>query len=267
MRQPGCDIGVDHQADLCDRYGEYRRNHLPDNPPHASILKSTNDMDGNTRQHTDFDKRRYLDTQLQQAADKHGKGQRQHRLFQIRRDKKRSDDKRYIEQYRREGRHPEFTPGIEYTACQRHQRHEQDVREHDPRHQYGQVENIPLVTETGRDQIHHDRRSDNPDDANKNENPHQCSRNLVHQLARRLFTLLVDVFGKNGDKCLGERAFRKQSSQQVGNAERDEKRIGETGCAKRPSYQQLTNQPCDTREHGHAGDGQQCLEQVHGAAL
>jgi len=75
------------------------------------------------------------------------------------------------------------------------------------------------------------------------------------------------VFGEDGHEGLRERALGEQAPQQVGQAERDVEGIGEIRGAEGGGKQAFTQQSGDARHHGHAGDGGEGLEQIHGPRL
>jgi len=75
---------------------------------------------------------------------------------------------------------------------------------------------------------------------------------MIDQAARGRFALLVLVFGQYGNESLGKGAFCKQSAQQVGDAEGDEKSVGVGRSAKCAGYQKLADQAGYPGHHRHA---------------
>ena len=86
---------------------------------------------------------------------------------------------------------------------------------------------------------------------------------MVNEAFGFSFASLVLVFAQNRYECLREGAFGKHSSQQVGEFEGDEERIGHQACAKRAGDDKVANESEDAGEQCHAADGNEGFEQVH----
>ena len=120
--------GVEHQVDLRHRRAEHARPHEPEDASHAGVGKAH----PGPRQIAERGQGRQLPQQLQQAADDHADGQRQHRHVQARRQPDRGADHRQVQEQRRQRRREVAPEGVEHAADRRRQRHQRQVPEGDP---------------------------------------------------------------------------------------------------------------------------------------
>ena len=82
----------------------------------------------------------------------------------IRREKHRGADDRDVEQDRRDGGNGELPVDVEHAARERHERHEEEVREHDPDHFRRQLDLAGRAREAGGERVDEPRRGENADE-------------------------------------------------------------------------------------------------------
>ena len=261
------DIGIDHQADLRGRHGKHRRSHFLQYLLHAGVAQAGQRVARDAWQHADLHQGRNLDRDLQQAAGEYRDRHRVNRLRQVRRKEQHADDEGQVQQYRRHRRNPEFAPGVEDAAGQRHERHEADVWKHHACHHHRGVKGIRVVAEAGGDQVYHHWRGGDAKQGDDQHRPDHRGGHVVGQFLGGGAALPALVFSQDRHERLRKGAFGKQPAQQVGNAEGDVEGVGVGGSAEGPGKQDLADQTGDARQHRHAGDGCQGFMQVHGAAL
>ena len=112
----------------------------------------------------------------------------------MRREENRRADHRDIEQYGRERRRGKVFPCIQNPRGERDQRHENDVREHDLRHDARVLVALRADLHRAGHDPHHARYAHNAQNGDQRHHPKQQSRGAIHQylglrLAVRRFAL------------------------------------------------------------------------------
>jgi hypothetical protein len=83
----------------------------------------------------------------------------------------------------------------------------------------------------------------------------------------RIVSQPVLVFRQNRHESLRERAFGKQTTQQVWDFESDEKCVGEQSRTEYAGNEGIAHESENTREQGHAAYRSEGFEKVHGQNL
>ena len=200
---------------------------------------------------------------MHDARDEHRPGQHQDRRVEIGREPQRAADEADIEQDRREGRHPELVVGVEDARRDRHQRDEENVRRGDLQQPHGEIELLRVLGEAGRADIDQDRRGDDADQRHREQDQRQHGGDVIDQQFGFVVPAPVTVFAENRHERLRERALGEQAAQQVGQLERDEKRIRRRARAEDPRDQHIAHKGEDARKQCQAADGGEGFKEVH----
>jgi hypothetical protein len=87
--------------------------------------------------------------------------------------------------------------------------------------------------------------------------------NVIDEQARVVLAAPVLVFREDRHEGLGECPLGEQPSQQVGDPERDEKRVGGKARAECARDHHIANEAENARDERHAAHHRQGLEQIH----
>ena len=204
-----------------------------------------------------------MKSELHEARDEHCPGQRHDRRVDIRRQPQRGADEADIKQHGRKGRHPEFVVGVEYARRDRYQRDEEYVRRGDGQQLHGEVEFLGIPDEARRADIHQYRRGDDAYQCHDEQNDRQHRGDVIDQQPGLVVPAPVPVFAEDRHERLRESAFGEQSTQQVGQFERHEERVGCRPRAEYPRDQHIAHKREDARNQCQAADGSEGFKEVH----
>ena len=126
------------------------------------------------------------------------------------------------------------------------------------------MELLGIGTETGSRDGDQQRRRGHAQRGDPNQDQEQDAGNAIDQCFGLGFAATVAVFGKDGNESLGEGTLREQSAQQVGQAKGDKESVGHQAGAEGPGNDKITDEAQDAGQQGHAADGGQYTEQIHG---
>ena len=237
--------------------------HLAQESPGPRVAECLGEPGADPRQHAQAPQRRDLDRELGDAADEHPGGKRVDGRVEVLREAERRADEAQVQQHRREGGHREPAPGVEDAGGERHQRHEQDVREHPAGHHHRGIEGLGLARQAGGHQPDQRRRGDHAEQRDREQNPEERGRDLVDHLPGASARRTAHGHGPASDEGLREGPFREHAPQQVRQAEGDEERVGEDRCAEDGGGEVLADQSGDPGEQRQAADRGCRPEQIH----
>ena len=136
-----------------------------------------------------------------------------------------ADDRADIEHHRGAGRNPEPVFGIQHSHRQRRQGDHGQEGEHDPRQGGGKFGFTGNLTKPGRDDSHQPGREQDAGNGDESEDDDQCIQDQIRQPPGRLITFFGKLLGKCGDERRRQGAFGEEIAQQIGDAERRDKRV------------------------------------------
>ena len=207
-----------------------------------------------------------LDCQLQDAGPEDPPSQRVHRLLEPRREPQHGRNQRQVEQRRRDRGQGEASERIEHAPRHGGQRNKQDVRKSDAKQVPGDIGARVAVHREAR-RKNHDQQGCREDAERGDENQHcrQCTGRGIDE-GIDLLRFLFAVFHKHRHERLRKRTFGGQATQEIRDAERDEKCIQRTvRVADEDEHHRIAGiaQQAGKRSHKRRG-GQGAKEPDHG---
>ena len=199
--------------------------------------------------------------ELGNAGKRDGPDQPEHHFAAQGRRERHGRDRKDIQKNRSSGGCGKAAGGIENTGKQRRERHEENIGEDNAAIAYGQIEAGIAVKAFGRrpDQGGHE-------DHRKRRQPKDHGCKPVQRIARKgLRPVFGFVFlGKHGHEGGVERAFGKETSKHVGQAEGRDEGVQRAAGANQAEDQDLTHKPEDPARQGPETDGQKALQKADG---
>ena len=178
--------------------------------------------------------------------------------FQERRQAENCGDQTEIENDRRRSRRRKPAKRVQHTAELRDKRDKQQVGKRDLRQLNGESEPVGVIGKSRRETIHdpghrHLKRRDE-----KHQGDDQNRQDFLGKTARRIPPAFRHLPREQGHKSGIERAFGKQTAEEIRQLEGDEKCVGYRAGTQRGRNQNITReaqQPADHREAADRGDG------------
>ena len=136
------------------------------------------------------------------------------------------------------------------------QRHQQQIGERDARHDDGRVEFRGFFDESGGLDHDEQRHGGFGDGGERQYDVEQGGKGLFGESAGGFAAFGFQLFGKQRDKSDVERPFGEQAAEQVGQFERDEKRVGDHARAQKIRDQQIADETQHAADHRPAADRQ-----------
>ena len=136
-----------------------------------------------------------------------------------------ADNRTDIKHHGGAGRNAEPMFGIQHSHGERRQRDHGQEGEHDPRQDGGEFGFAGDLTKPGRDDSHQPWREEHAGNGDESEDEDQCVQDEIGQTPGCLIAFLGKLLGKCGDERRRQSAFGEQIAQQIGDAERRDKRV------------------------------------------
>ncbi|CCJ96311.1 hypothetical protein BN130_184 [Cronobacter malonaticus 507] len=247
---------VDDERDLAHRYAENGRPHLFHDAHRARIFK----INARQHQHADFLQVRQLINELQHAADRDRPRERQHRRVKVRRGEKRKANHADIQKRGRKRWHRKAVPGVKDCARERGQRNQQNIRKGNTQQRRGEREFIGRIGKARRGHQDHPRCGQHTGYRHHKERQRQQARDIRHKHTRGVFALLAFIFGEDRHKRLRERAFGKNTPQQVRQFKRHKEGVSRHPGPEHPRHDGVARKPEHAGKHRHRADRSQRLQ-------
>ena len=174
-------------------------------------------------------------------------------------------DQHDVQERRSEGGGGEAAAGVEHAAVERHQRNEGEIGEGDAGEHHRQVELLRIGRETGRQHEHEERHGDLDDRGDDKQRRQQAAQRLLSEAARFRLAVAFQRLGEQRHEGGIESALGEQTAEQVGEAEGDEEGIGDRPGAERGGDEHVAHEAEHAARCGGAADGDEVLQQRHGA--
>ena len=159
------------------------------------------------------------------------------------------EDHREVQDDGREGRRGEMPERIEDPHAEGDERDEEDVGEHEPGKEDGEVVLGGRLDETGRHDRHDERGEEDAQERNDDEDDRQGREGDVRQFQRLLAGFVPQVFGEDGDEGDGQRPLGEEPPEEVRDPEGDEEGVGRETRAEEAGHDHVPDKAEDAGEH------------------
>jgi len=164
-----------------------------------------------------------------------------------------------IKKNRRSSGRGKMSQGIENAHKKGYETDKKNIRKSDSRQQNSEVIPDPRTTETKGLDPHDPWGEKDAQDGDDHQHNGEKSQHHFCQLERVFLRFLSQVLGENGDESDGQGAFCKETPEQIGDTEGDEKSVCNKAGTKKPGHNHVTDKAEDPTQEGEEPHRSRCL--------